>query len=124
MDLVQILDIVNPVLAAIGVAVATNLFFTRRKAEKKLYRSFYVHVKNLHKFEEMKKLRNSIVHGQEPNEELLKIYKNLIEESLIELEPSDVKAISNILMSDNEKAKYGFMAKFLKPMDESTLNGS
>lgn len=124
MDFVEILDIANPILAAIGVAVAANLFFTRRKAEKNLYRNFYIHVKDLHKFEEMKILRNSIIHGQEPSEELLKIYAKLIEESLVELEPSDIKAISNIIMSSNEKAKYGFMAKFLKPIDESTVNGS
>ena len=117
LELFDILDIANKVLASVGVAFAINLFFSRRKAEKELYQHFYKHVLELEKLEEMRKLRNEIVHGKTPDVELVEEYMKVLNESILELKESEKKLVENAVSQPNKKGRYGFMAKFLEPLE-------
>ena len=117
LELIYILDYANGVLASVGVAIAIILFFSRRKAEQVLYQHFYKHVLELEKLEEMRKLRNEIVHGNAPDVELMDEYMKVLNESILELKESEKKLVENAVSQSNKKGRYGFIAKFLEPLE-------
>lgn len=89
----------------------------RKKVEKELSNKF-IKLLDDDSFDKMKILRNSIVHDNEIDEKLLKLYYEYINNIYKELDEKEKKSISNAINQNNLSGKYGFIAKFLKESEE------
>ena len=107
------------VVGGFGILVALDLVISRQRVEKKLRNQFYTHALKNHQLDAMKKLRTEIIQGEMPEDNLMAIYKKLLRDSYDGLQVKDKQLIKNALTNKDEKAKYGFMVKFLHDVVET-----